>query len=101
MPRRLGTVGSVRAKQMANSDSWAHVLHTFWPVRIHSSPSRSAPMASEARSEPAPGSLNIWHHRSWLATMGGKEAQTLLFGTVGEKGRGRVVQPEGIQPTQD
>ena len=100
MPRRLGTVGSVRARQMANSDSWAQVLHTFWPVRIHWSPSGSARMASDARSEPAPGSLNIWHHRSWLATMGGQEAQALLLGAVGEQSRGRVVQPEGVEAAQ-
>ena len=29
MPLRLGTVGSVRARQIANSERCAQVLHTF------------------------------------------------------------------------
>jgi hypothetical protein len=35
-------------------------VHTFWPFTIHESPSRSARVATAARSEPAPGSLNSW-----------------------------------------
>ncbi len=72
MPRRFVTVGSVRASSTPKSDRWAHVVHTFWPVTRHSSPSRSALVASEARSLPAPGSLNSWHHTSSLRTMGGR-----------------------------
>src|SRR5437660_4334366 len=69
-PLRLGTEGSVRARQTAKSDKWAQVVHTFWPVRTHSSPSSTARVASEARSDPAPGSLNSWHHFSSLRTIG-------------------------------
>ena len=72
MPWRLGTSGSVRARHTPKSERWAHVVHTFWPVSTHSSPSRSARVASEARSEPAPGSLNSWHHTSSLRTIGGR-----------------------------
>ena len=72
MPARFGTPGSVRAKQTPQSDTWAHVVHTFWPVSTHSSPSGSARVASEARSEPAPGSLKSWHHFSLLSTMRGR-----------------------------
>ena len=32
------------------------VVHTFWPFTTHSSPSRTARVDSEARSEPEPGS---------------------------------------------
>ena len=35
----------------------APVVHTFWPLMIHSSPSRRADVRTEARSEPEPGSL--------------------------------------------
>ena len=73
MPLRLGTSGSVRASTTPKSALWAQVVQTFWPVSTHSSPSRSARMASEARSEPAPGSLNSWHHSSSLRTIGGRK----------------------------
>ena len=38
------------------------MFHTFWPLTTHSSPSRTARVARPARSEPAPGSENSWHH---------------------------------------
>jgi hypothetical protein len=72
MPSRFGAAGSVRASSIPISDWCAHVLHTFWPVTTHSSPSRTALVASDGRSEPAPGSLNSWHHRSVLRTIGGR-----------------------------
>ena len=73
MPLRFGTSGSVRARHTPKSDTCAQVVHTFCPVSTHSSPSRSARMASDARSEPAPGSLKSWHHRSSLRTIGGRK----------------------------
>ena len=60
----LGTSGSVRAMSMPQRARWASVVHTFWPLTIHSSPSRTAVVASEATSEPAPGSLKSWHQIS-------------------------------------
>ena len=41
---------------------WALVFHTFCPLTIQSSPSRTAVACRPARSDPAPGSLNSWHH---------------------------------------
>src|SRR5918992_1182461 len=38
--------------------------HTFGPLTTQVSPSRTARVATAARSEPAPGSLNSWHHTS-------------------------------------
>ena len=64
MPRCLGTSQSVRASSRPRSAWWALVLHSFWPLTTHSSPSRSARVVSPARSEPLPGSLNSWHHVS-------------------------------------
>ena len=73
IPARLGTSGSVRAKSTAWLDRWAQVVQTFCPVITHSSPSRSARVASDARSDPEPGSLKSWHHTSSLRTMGGRK----------------------------
>ena len=64
MPRCLGTSQSVRASNMPWSAWWALVLHSFWPLTTHSSPSSSARVVSPPRSEPLPGSLNSWHHVS-------------------------------------
>ena len=49
---------------------WAKLVHTFWPVTTHSSPSRTARVESPARSEPAPGSENSWHQISSPASSG-------------------------------
>ena len=49
---------------------WASVVHTFCPFTIHSSPSRTARVASDATSEPAPGSLKSWHQISSCLAMG-------------------------------
>src|SRR5437763_1723745 len=73
MPARFGTSGSVRASATPKSAMWAHVVQTFWPVRSHRSPSRSARVASDARSEPAPGSEKSWHHFSSLRTIRGRK----------------------------
>ena len=67
MPLCLGTEPSVRARQTAQSASRASDVHTFWPVSSQPPPTcpspctRSALVRSEARSEPASGSLNSWH----------------------------------------
>ena len=53
---------------------WARVVHTFWPLTSHSSPSRSAFIASEATSEPAPGSENSWHQMCSLENSGRSRA---------------------------
>ena len=72
MPRCFGLSGFVRAMTAPKSESCAPVVHTFWPLRTHSSPSRSARICRLATSEPAPGSENscdqISSPRSALAT---------------------------------
>ena len=62
MPSCFGASGSVRARQMPQSAMCAIVVQTFWPVSDQPPSARTARMASDARSEPAPGSLNSWHH---------------------------------------
>ena len=55
---------------MPRSARCASVFHTFWPLTIHSSPSRTARVASPARSEPAPGSEKSWHQISSPVNIG-------------------------------
>ena len=62
MPRCFGASGLVRARQIAQSARWASDVHTFWPESSQPPSVRDALVESDARSEPAPGSLNIWHH---------------------------------------
>jgi len=69
MPLCLGASGSVRARHTPQSENWAYEVHTFWPVTRQPSPSRSARVATEARSLPAPGSLKSWHHSSSAVRM--------------------------------
>ena len=64
MPACLVASGSVRASRMPKSAWWAPELQTFCPFTTHVPPSSTARVRSPARSEPAPGSLNSWHHIS-------------------------------------
>ena len=47
----------VRTRQKIHSPYWASVVQVFWPLTMYLSPLRSARVLSEARSDPAPGSL--------------------------------------------
>ena len=69
-PLCFGTEGSVRARSIPHFARWARLVQTFWPLTTHSSPSRTARVDKPATSEPAPGSLNIWHQISWLVASG-------------------------------
>ncbi len=60
MPLCLGASGSVRQTISPMSEYCAPDVHTFWPVTIHSSPSRTARVWMPARSDPLLGSLNSW-----------------------------------------
>jgi hypothetical protein len=72
IPACLGTSTFVRAMRMPHFENWAPEVQTFWPLTTHSSPSRTARVCRPARSEPAPGSLNSWHHTSRPLTMSGR-----------------------------
>ena len=56
--------GLVRTTSRPNRDRWASVVHTFWPLTIHSSPSFTPFDDRPAKSLPLPGSLNSWHQIS-------------------------------------
>ncbi len=64
IPRCLGASGSVRAIRIPNLETWAIEVQTFWPLITYESPSLTAVVRSDARSDPAPGSLNSWHQNS-------------------------------------
>ena len=63
-PACLTASGSVRTTSSPQRDTWASDVHTFWPLTTHSSPSFTPRAARPAKSEPAPGSENNWHHTS-------------------------------------
>jgi hypothetical protein len=47
----------VRTRQNIQSPYWPSVVQVFWPLTMYLSPTRSARVLTEARSEPEPGSL--------------------------------------------
>ena len=63
-PACLTASGSVRTTSRPHLERWASVVHTFWPLTIHSSPSWTPFDDSPAKSEPEPGSENSWHQTS-------------------------------------
>ena len=72
MPLCLGTSRFVRAMRIPQSLCWAPDVHTFCPFTTKASPSRTARLLSAARSDPASGSENSWHHTSSPRSMAGR-----------------------------
>src|SRR3954447_19659156 len=64
MPLCFGASVSVRARHTPHWANWAYDVHTFWPLSTHPPSTASARVDTDARSDPAPGSLNSWHHSS-------------------------------------
>jgi hypothetical protein len=73
MPRCFFASGSVRTRQKIQFAYWASVVHVFCPLTMYSSPSRTAAVFSEARSEPAFGSEKPWHHQMSRLAVGGRK----------------------------
>jgi hypothetical protein len=65
--------GSVRTRTYSQSAWIPKEVHTFCPFTTQSSPSRSARVRTDARSEPAPGSLKPCPHSSSTARIGGRK----------------------------
>ncbi len=70
MPLCLGTSTLVRARIRPYAANCAFVVHTFWPVIRKPPSSRTARAWIPARSEPAAGSENSWHHTSSPVSIG-------------------------------
>ena len=73
MPACLGTSGSVRTSSSHQFARWPNVFHTFCPLTTNVSPSSTARVRSEARSDPALGSENPWHQMSSPRSMRGRK----------------------------
>jgi hypothetical protein len=58
MPRAPGTSASVRTSMVMRSLREAWVIQVLAPVMRNTSPSRTARVLSDARSDPEPGSVN-------------------------------------------
>ena len=78
IPRCFGASGSVRAKQKIQSACCAPDVQIFCPFTMKSSPSRTARVCSDAKSEPEPGSLNPWHHEISALRIAGRKKPLLL-----------------------
>src|ERR1700735_4174525 len=72
MPSCFLASGSVRTRQKIQSAHCASVVHVFWPLITYVSPSRTALVVSDARSEPALGSEKPWHHQMSRLAGGGR-----------------------------
>ena len=64
MPLCFAASGLVRTSRKHQSATWAIDVQTFWPLTTNASSSRTARVCRLARSEPAFGSENPWHHSS-------------------------------------
>ena len=49
------------------------MVQIFWPLTMYSSPSRTAVVRSDARSEPASGSEKPWHHQMSRFAVGARK----------------------------
>src|SRR5919107_2421514 len=58
---------------MHHFDLWAKVVHTFWPVTIHSPFDLTALVLRLARSEPDSGSEKPWHQISSPVRIGSSQ----------------------------
>src|SRR6516164_1616184 len=76
MPRCLDASGSVRTRQNIRSACCAPDVQIFWPFTTNSSPTISARVRSDARSEPEPGREDL-----------GKILTPLILGAVRDERR--------------
>jgi hypothetical protein len=83
----LAALGSVRTSMKIQSAYCPSVVQVFCPLTTYSSPSRTAVVRSEARSEPASGSENPWHHQMSRAAVGGRNRALSLFAAEGRDDR--------------
>ena len=98
MPWCGGASGSVRARQIPQSASCASDVQTFCPVSRQPPSTRCARVRSEARSDPAPGSLNSWHQVSSPQQRRAHEPRPLLVAPVPEDRRRRPAADLEVRP---
>ena len=69
-PLCFGTSGSVLVTNRPHLAKCPRVVQTFCPLTIYPSPSSTALVDKLAKSEPEPGSENIWHQISSVVNIG-------------------------------
>ena len=72
IPRCFGASGSVRVSSIIQSARCASVVQILPPLITRSSPSRTARVLRDAKSEPDSGSLYPWHHCTSPRATGGR-----------------------------
>ena len=99
MPSCLGASASdfVLAMRIAQSAARPAEVHTLRPFTRQTSPSRSAFVVSEARSLPASGSENIWHHTRSPRTVRGRWSALLRGRTEAQQGAGGEDQADHVE----
>ena len=70
MPSCFGLSGSVRTVANPRLQYAAPLVHTFWPLTSQPPSTLVARVRMPAASEPAPGSLNSWHHTYSCSRLG-------------------------------
>ena len=86
MPSCLGLSGSVRTVAKPRLQYAAPVVHTFWPLTSQPPSTLVARVRTPAASEPAPGSLNSWHHTYSCSRLRADPALDLVgVGVLGER----------------
>ena len=97
MPLCLGASGSVRTYSWHQSARWPSDVQIFWPLTTKSSPSRTARVRSDARSEPG---LRLRHALTpdvVGAHHPGEQCPLLRVGAVLHDRRGDVVHPDHVE----
>ena len=98
MPRwRLSSV-PVRHRTYIQSAKLPSVIQIFWPLSTQPSPSRSARVRSDARSDPAFGSLKPWPQNSSARADRREETALLRVGAVQQQRRPEEIAPVHAHP---
>ena len=71
-PSCFRPVRDVRVSRKIHWATRAYEVQIFCPLMTHPSPSRSADVRTDARSDPASGSLNPWHQITSPRVIGGR-----------------------------
>ena len=96
MPLCLGPSVSVRASTPHQRAYWPHETHVFEPLSTKWSSCSVARVRSEARSEPASGSLKPWHQISSAERIERDVAPALLVVAEAQQRRPEHVEPDHV-----
>ena len=98
MPLCFGRVGVGAREQHHAVERCAPDVQIFWPLMMKSSPSATACVCSDARSEPEPGSLKPWHQKCLAGQDAREVLALLLLGAVDDDRRPGESDGEEVRP---